>query len=97
MVFAPLATLLALLPIAVLGGQVPVIDGVYGGVPSTLPKTLTATKASTAAAAAGSLRVTENSGVCGTQIHSAFVLQCSFDKQRQPMVFTKHLVTVTSM
>jgi hypothetical protein len=68
MLFAPLAAaLLALTPLAALAGQIPVVDGVIGGVPATgpSPDPRPATRPSTAAAAAGSLRVTENSGVCG--------------------------------
>jgi hypothetical protein len=64
MVFAPLVTLLAYLPIAVLGSQVPLIDGVLGGVPINKPLTLE-TATSSSATVAGSLRVTENSGICG--------------------------------
>lgn len=66
MILAHLAALLTL-SITTLAGEVPVVDGVIGGVPkSKSPHTLLGSKSSTAAAAAGSLRVTENSGVCET-------------------------------
>ncbi|KAG5725635.1 hypothetical protein E4T56_gene1747, partial [Termitomyces sp. T112] len=59
---------LAVFPvIGVIGGQVPVVDGVLGGVPkpsSLKPHVLE--QASTAATTPGALRVTENSGVCET-------------------------------
>jgi len=45
-------------------GQIPVVDGVLGGVPLTAsvpPKTLI----SEGTAVAGALRIVENSGVCG--------------------------------
>ncbi|KAG5722929.1 Carboxypeptidase S1 [Termitomyces sp. T112] len=53
--------------IGVIGGQVPLVDGVLGGVPkpsSLKPQVLE--QASTAATTPGALRVTENSGVCET-------------------------------
>lgn len=52
--------------IGVFGGQVPVVDGVLGGVPTPSalkPQVLEDT--STVATTPGLLRVTENSGVCG--------------------------------
>jgi hypothetical protein len=69
MIFAYLAALLTLLPITTLAGEVPVVDGVVGGVPkSTTSHTRLGSKPPTAAVAVGSLRVTENSGVCGTSL-----------------------------
>jgi hypothetical protein len=69
MVFFPLfSVLLALLPLATLGGQVPAVDGVIGGArtaPSLPENILTSTSTNTT----GSLRVTaENSGICGMLI-----------------------------
>ena len=64
-----LTSLLAVLPVAtVLGGQVPAVDGVIGGVPairSTSSKFKVA-DLKTAATTPGKLRVVENSGVCET-------------------------------
>lgn len=66
MLFSPAClTLLVTLPIiGAIGGQIPVIDGVIGGVSSnpdfTKPKLL-----SIAATTPGKLRVVENSGICG--------------------------------
>ncbi|KAF8875302.1 serine carboxypeptidase [Infundibulicybe gibba] len=59
-------SLLCSIPLTgVLGGQIPVVDGVLGGVPSNpvleKPKVL-----KTAATTPGKLRVVENSGVCET-------------------------------
>jgi len=64
MVSACLLSLLALLPFSVLGSQVPVIDGTIGGVPKTVSDVLALP--SIPAVKVGSLRVTENSGVCET-------------------------------
>ncbi|KAF9258401.1 serine carboxypeptidase [Marasmius fiardii PR-910] len=65
MLLSPLHLSLLALPFSVLGGQIPVVDGVIGGVPSTNspvePQPLTA-----AATTPGALRVVENSGVCET-------------------------------
>lgn len=47
----------------VLGGQVPIIGGILGGVPETPP--LTFKQASTSATTPGKLRLVQNSGVCG--------------------------------
>lgn len=68
MIITPFAALLAILPLSAFAGQIPVVDGVLGGVPSSKPNTKQALKPSTAAAAAGYLRVTENSGICGVLI-----------------------------
>ncbi len=48
-------------------GQIPIVDGVIGGVPNTTTATISKVKiaASNATTAVGQLRVTENSGVCG--------------------------------
>lgn len=69
------ASALLALPSAVLAGQVPVINGIIGDVPKGATKTAKVkeafVKASSASSAisskptAGSLRVVENSGVCG--------------------------------
>lgn len=62
------AAFLAALPISgVLGGQVPIVDGVLGGVRTTPRQS--AAKVETvqpAATTPGKLRVVENSGVCET-------------------------------
>lgn len=58
-------TLLTALPIGrVLGGQVPIVDGVLGGVSSTTSSTKPELL-KVAATTPGKLRVTENSGICG--------------------------------
>lgn len=57
-------TILALLAPSVLGGQVPVVGGVLGGVPST--KLASFKQAATSAnTTPGKLRIVENSGICG--------------------------------
>ncbi|KAI0945689.1 hypothetical protein AcW1_001851 [Taiwanofungus camphoratus] len=60
--------LLAALPVVpVLGGQVPVVDGVLGGVRTSRTQAVgTASQVSASATTPGKLRVTENSGVCET-------------------------------
>jgi hypothetical protein len=70
MLFIPALPLLALIQGAIAGqGQIPIIDGVIGGVPNATafaapispdPRPLTIS-----ATTPGKLRVTENSGVCG--------------------------------
>ena len=62
-----LACLLAVLPVStVLGGQVPVVDGVVGGI-GALPDTkFKVADLKPAATTPGKLRVVENSGVCET-------------------------------
>ncbi|CAL1708590.1 unnamed protein product [Somion occarium] len=64
----PLTVLLAALPaLPVLAGQVPVVDGIIGGVPQNITETLhEEATAIPAATTPGKLRVTENSGVCET-------------------------------
>lgn len=49
-----------------LARQIPVVDGVIGGVPSSKPVLHVDAAASPAATTPGKLRVTENSGVCET-------------------------------
>ncbi|KAI0751671.1 alpha/beta-hydrolase [Daedaleopsis nitida] len=65
-----LTSLLVILPVStVLGGQVPVVNGVIGGVPDALPETASNFKVADikpAATTPGKLRVVENSGVCET-------------------------------
>ena len=51
----------------VLGGQIPVVGGVLGGVPTTVAETIKKADTLTPAATTpGKLRVVENSGICGT-------------------------------
>lgn len=50
----------------VLARQIPIIDGVIGGVPTSEPTVHVDAVASTAATTPGKLRVVENSGVCET-------------------------------
>ncbi|KAJ4001654.1 serine carboxypeptidase [Lentinula boryana] len=60
--------LLAALP-SVLGGQVPIVDGVYGGVRSTTGSSRGTTKPadlSVAATTPGKIRAVENTGICET-------------------------------
>ncbi|KAG6889891.1 hypothetical protein C0995_013867 [Termitomyces sp. Mi166 len=67
MLLHTLSFLAAFPVIGVFSGQVPVVDGVLGGVPivsTSKPQVLEET--STAATTPGALRVTENSGVCET-------------------------------
>lgn len=63
-----LGTLLVLVASAlhVLARQIPIIDGVIGGVPTSEPTVHVDAVASTAATTPGKLRVVENSGVCET-------------------------------
>ena len=51
-----------------LAGQIPTVDGILGGVPTTTPDTFRAADAlplGVAATTPGKIRVVENSGVCG--------------------------------
>lgn len=48
-----------------LGGQIPIVDGVLGGVPSGTSASFKPKFLSSQATTPGKLRVTENSGVCG--------------------------------
>jgi hypothetical protein len=72
MILRAALALLALTPL-VLGGQIPVVEGVLGGVPSRVQsgaqldavRAQTKEKLSTEANTPGKLRLVENSGVCG--------------------------------
>lgn len=67
-----LAAFLALLPLPVaLGGQIPVVDGVIGGVPSddSFDEFVNAPHDISNTTTPGKLRVVESSGICG---------ECSF-------------------
>lgn len=60
--------LISLDPSLVLGGQIPVVDGVLGGVPTIVADTVKKADILTPAATTpGKLRVVENSGICGIQ------------------------------
>ena len=63
----PFAVLVVALPLAVLGGEFPVHNGVVGGAPTnvTVDWGVSDTLASNFPAQAGGLRYVENSGVCG--------------------------------
>lgn len=62
-----LSTFLTLLTVSrVLGGQVPSINGIWGGVSSSISARQSANSAMAAVTTPGKLRVTENSGVCET-------------------------------
>jgi len=67
MLLSSLAVLVAALPLAVLGGQFPVYNGVIGGAPTnvTVNKKVSETPTEGVVAQAGALRYVENSGVCG--------------------------------
>ena len=64
-----LLTFLASVPFftGVHAGQVPVVNGVIGGVPNTTSSSTRPTTFSAASVAAGGLRIVENSGICGTK------------------------------
>ena len=70
MILSALSTLALLIPWAIpaLSAQVPIIDGVLGGVPQ-IPSTVLKKDAtlSTSATTPGKLRVVENSGICGNE------------------------------
>ncbi|KAF9476384.1 alpha/beta-hydrolase [Pholiota conissans] len=70
MVLPKLLAALAIVSLpGVLGGQIPIVDGVHGGVPTTKPGPLKAADLgilSSSATTPGRLRVTENSGICET-------------------------------
>lgn len=55
----------ALHAIEVIGGQVPVVDGVLGGVSNAPNKLIEPQLLKIAATTPGKLRVVENSGICG--------------------------------
>lgn len=74
MLLLPLAVLLSVL--GVLGAQMPTVDGVIGGVPSSRADTLfgiqvladapaNTTTSANSIVTPGTLRVVENSGICG--------------------------------
>jgi hypothetical protein len=50
---------------AIAAGQIPIVDGIIGGVPADASKHVAQDSTITTQAVAGTLRVTENSGVCG--------------------------------
>ncbi|KAF8989945.1 serine carboxypeptidase [Cyathus striatus] len=65
--FSALLSLLALGPLAgALAGQIPVVDGVLGGVSNSTATTSRLKVLSTSATTPGKLRVVENSGICET-------------------------------
>jgi len=71
MLLSSLTILVAVLPLAVLGGEFPTYNGVIGGVPPSVSVTqdfnqeVFETPAEDVVTQAGSLRYVENSGVCG--------------------------------
>jgi len=53
-----------------LGGQVPVVGGLLGGVPTSPPPTAKRPQIlQTTATTPGKLRVVENSGICGKSVY----------------------------
>lgn len=71
-----LAVLIGLLPLpVVLGGQIPVVDGVIGGVPSddSFTDFVNLPKGISNATTPGKLRVVENSGICGESLLPIYV------------------------
>src|SRR6267154_2049466 len=60
-----LGILAARLASGVWGAQIPVVDGVHGGIPSVVTPSIKNT-VQVAAKTPGKLRVTENSGICET-------------------------------
>ncbi len=78
MILSTLLTALTISPwYGALAGQIPTVDGILGGVPTTIPDTFRAADAlplGVAATTPGKLRVVENSGVCGGYRHSTTVL-----------------------
>jgi len=67
MLLFSLAILLAALPVAVLGGQIPVYNGVPGGAPTNVitEKVFSEIAVDSVSTNVGGLRYVENSGVCG--------------------------------
>lgn len=67
MLFTAFAAILTTLHIStVLGSQVPVVDGIIGGVPTgPVDKVKLATRPGISTVTPGALRIVENSGVCG--------------------------------
>ncbi|KAG6831447.1 hypothetical protein H0H87_005119 [Tephrocybe sp. NHM501043] len=66
MILSYFSALVALPILGVWGGQIPVIDGVIGGVPAVYSEPQNLKVATTSATTPGKLRVVENSGVCET-------------------------------
>lgn len=61
-----LLTALTVLPwYGALGGQIPVIEGILGGIPSVIPDTVKKADTLPSVTTPGKLRIVENSGVCG--------------------------------
>jgi len=67
MLLSSLTVLIAALPLAVLGGEFPVYNGVIGGAPTNagVNRKVSKTPTEGVVAQAGALRYVENSGVCG--------------------------------
>jgi hypothetical protein len=77
MLFRSVFIAILALPALISGGQVPIVDGVIGGVPSPeackfkAPKEAFSNNALPTVPTPGKLRVVENSGVCGEVISFA--------------------------
>lgn len=83
---------------AVSVGQIPVVDGVIGGVPTEDTASfgsLVQEPLFSNVTTPGKLRVVEKSGVCGAFTLPASLIFDSFVSQRPLRAFTKHLVTET--
>lgn len=59
-------TVLALASVVYAGSQIPVVDGVTGGIPSSPSSSTSSKQKIESAKTVGELRLTENSGICET-------------------------------
>lgn len=94
--FLALAALLASVHVScVLGGQIPVVDGVLGGVPTrTLSKRFKEPSSAATTPTPGKLRVVENSGICGSSQFDTCIIAILTVGQKPPQACIKHQVMV---
>jgi hypothetical protein len=86
MLLSSLAVLVAALPLAVLGGEIPVYNGVIGGAPInvTVNQKVLETLADDLVTQTSVLRYVENSGVCGKIPLLKLLPACMLIAQQKP-------------
>ena len=85
MLLSSLTILIAALPLAVLGGQFPVYNGIIGGAPTkvTVDQKVSEPPTEGVVTQAGALRYVENSGVCGETPLPKLLLACVLITQQK--------------
>jgi len=99
MLLSSVVVLVAALPVAVLGGEFPVYDGVIGGAPINVAakEKDSETTAGNVASRAGGLRYLENSGVCGrTPLPTLLPVYVLITRQKPPPACTQLQAMQTS-